>query len=203
MMNKGLLVILSAPSGCGKDAVLAELAASGAELQRSVSATTRLPREKETHGVDYLFLSRDEFTKLIDENGFLEYAEFDGNYYGTPKAPVDEWLSQGKTVVLKIETQGAYKVMEMYPDAVSIFIVPPSMRVLEERLRGRATDDEKNILNRLNTARVELKKADEYDYTVVNDVLQTAAETVAAIISAERCKTARNKDLIEGVLADA
>lgn len=206
-MNKGLLVILSAPSGCGKDAVLQELAASGEDFCRSVSATTRDPRVGEVHGVDYLFMSRDEFSALAEDNGFLEYAEYGKNCYGTPKAPVDRLLSQGKTVVLKIETQGAYKVMDMYPDAVSIFIVPPSMKALEERLRGRGTDDEDSILIRLQTAKVELEKAPDYNYIVVNDELPAAAKAVSSIIAAERCKTNRNtgliKDLIEEVQKNA
>lgn len=202
-MNKGLLIILSAPSGCGKDAILEALAGLDQEFHRSLSATTRAPREKETHGVDYLFLSDDEFQRLIEENGLLEYAEFGNHYYGTPRAPVDRWLSQGETVILKIETQGADKVREMYPEAVGIFIIPPSLAELENRLRGRGTDSEESILLRLETAKAELKKAGTYDYIVVNDDLQTAAQTVCSIIVAERCKAGHMKDLIEEVLENA
>lgn len=202
MMNKGILVIVSAPSGCGKDAILEELAKCGRPFQRSVSVTTRAPRENEVHGVDYLFLSDEEFQTLIRENGLLEYAEFGKHYYGTPKAPVDEWLAQGKTVILKIETQGADKVREMYPDAVAVFIVPPSMAELEG-LRGRGTDSEESIRIRLQTAREELKKAESYNYVVVNDDLKTAAQTVLAIITAEQCKTQNMKSMIEEVLKDA
>ena len=175
MMNKGMLVIVSAPSGCGKDSILEELAQCGRPFQRSISVTTRAPRENEVHGVDYLFLSKDDFQVLLETDGLLEYAEFGKHYYGTPKAPVDEWLAEGKTVILKIETQGADKVRAMYPDAVAIFIVPPSLEELEKRLRGRGTDSEDSICIRLQTAREELKRAESYQYVVVNDDLKTAA----------------------------
>lgn len=203
MMNKGLLVIVSAPSGCGKDAILEELALCGHPFQRSISVTTRAPRECEVHGVDYLFLSAEDFQGLIQENGLLEYAEFGKHYYGTPKAPVDAWLAEGKTVILKIETQGANRVREMYPEAVAIFIVPPSLEELENRLRGRGTDSEDSIRIRLQTAREELKKAESYHYIVVNDDLKTAAQTVQSIITAEQCKTQNMKAMIEEVLKDA
>ncbi len=203
MMNKGMLVIVSAPSGCGKDSILEELAQCGRPFQRSVSVTTRAPRENEVHGVDYLFLSEDDFQILIETDGLLEYAEFGKHYYGTPKAPVDEWLAEGKTVILKIETQGADKVRAMYPDAVAIFVVPPSLEELEKRLRGRGTDSEDSIRIRLQTAREELKKAESYQYIVVNDDLKTAAQTVLAIITAEQCKIKNMKSMIDEVLENA
>ncbi len=203
MMNKGMLVIVSAPSGCGKDSILEELAQCGRPFQRSVSVTTRAPRENEVHGVDYLFLSEDDFQVLIETDGLLEYAEFGKHYYGTPKAPVDEWLAEGKTVILKIETQGADKVRAMYPDAVAIFVVPPSLEELEKRLRGRGTDSEDSIRIRLQTAREELKKAESYQYIVVNDDLKTAAQTVLAIITAEQCKIKNMKSMIDEVLENA
>lgn len=203
MMNKGMLVIVSAPSGCGKDSILEELAQCGRPFQRSVSVTTRAPRENEVHGVDYLFLSEDDFQILIETDGLLEYAEFGKHYYGTPKAPVDEWLAEGKTVILKIETQGADKVRAMYPDAVAIFVVPPSLEELEKRLRGRGTDSEDSIRIRLQTAREELKKAESYQYVVVNDDLKTAAQTVLAIITAEQCKIKNMKSMIDEVLKNA
>ncbi len=203
MMNKGMLVIVSAPSGCGKDSILEELAQCGRPFQRSVSVTTRAPRENEVHGVDYLFLSEDDFQILIETDGLLEYAEFGKHYYGTPKAPVDEWLTEGKTVILKIETQGADKVRAMYPDAVAIFVVPPSLEELEKRLRGRGTDSEDSIRIRLQTAREELKKAESYQYIVVNDDLKTAAQTVLAIITAEQCKIKNMKSMIDEVLKNA
>ncbi len=203
MMNKGMLVIVSAPSGCGKDSILEELAQCGRPFQRSISVTTRAPRENEVHGVDYLFLSKDDFQVLLETDGLLEYAEFGKHYYGTPKAPVDEWLAEGKTVILKIETQGADKVRAMYPDAVAIFIVPPSLEELEKRLRGRGTDSEDSICIRLQTAREELKRAESYQYVVVNDDLKTAAQTVLAIITAEQCKIKNMKSMIDEVLKNA
>ncbi len=203
MMNRGMLVIVSAPSGCGKDSILEELAQCGRPFQRSISVTTRAPRENEVHGVDYLFLSKDDFQVLLETDGLLEYAEFGKHYYGTPKAPVDEWLAEGKTVILKIETQGADKVRAMYPDAVAIFIVPPSLEELEKRLRGRGTDSEDSICIRLQTAREELKRAESYQYVVVNDDLKTAAQTVLAIITAEQCKIKNMKSMIDEVLKNA
>ena len=139
MAEKGLLVVISAPSGGGKGTILKELFAQNENLRLSVSATTRAPRPGEEHGKQYYFLSREEFEALIAQGRMLEHAEYVGNYYGTPRDPVEEWLSQGRDVVLEIEVQGGAQVKKLMPECVSIFILPPSMKVLGERLRGRGT----------------------------------------------------------------
>ena len=142
MSNKGLLVVLSGPSGAGKDTVLSSLLARNNNIKISTSATTRKPRDGEVEGVDYYFMSKSEFAQLISKNGMLEHAEYCGNYYGTPYAQVEKWLSKGKDVILEIEVNGGAQVMKKCPDAISIFIVPPSLKELEMRLRNRATESD-------------------------------------------------------------
>lgn len=147
--SKGLLIILSGPSGAGKDTVLKELLAHNDKVRVSISATTRQPRQGEENGRDYHFISREQFETLIQRDGVLEYAEYCGNFYGTPRAQVEAWLDEGLDVVLEIEVQGAKKVMAKCPEAVSVFILPPSFAVLEKRLRRRATDSEEAVQKRL------------------------------------------------------
>ena len=137
MNHKGILTVLSGPSGSGKDSILSRLAQKDPQIVVSVSMTTRKPREWEIDGKSYYFVTEDYFKKKIETGQMLEYAVYGGNYYGTPKAPVGQWLSSGKTVVLKIEVQGAQKIREMYPDSVSVFLMPPSMAILEQRLKSR------------------------------------------------------------------
>ena len=144
-MDKGLLLVISAPSGGGKGTILQELFAQDENLRLSVSATTRGPRPGEEHGKQYYFLSREEFEGLIQEGKMLEHAEYVGNYYGTPRQPVEDWMDQGHDVVLEIEVKGGAQVKQLMPECVSIFILPPSMKVLEKRLRGRGTEDEETI----------------------------------------------------------
>ena len=151
--SKGLLIILSGPSGAGKDTVLKELLAHNDKVRVSISATTRQPRQGEENGRDYHFISREQFETLIQRDGVLEYAEYCGNFYGTPRAQVEAWLDEGLDVVLEIEVQGAKKVMAKCPEAVSVFILPPSFAVLEKRLRRRATDSEEAVQKRLAAAR--------------------------------------------------
>lgn len=174
----GKLIIFSAPSGCGKDTLLRELFSHGDELDLvlSRSMTTRLPRNEEQDGVDYYFVTRDYFESLIEQDKLIEFAEYNGNYYGTPKDPVDKWLSEGKTVFLEIEVQGAEKVRKKRPDAVSIFILPPSIEELERRLRNRQTDSPETIEKRIALAPLEIAKSGEFDYRIVNDVLERATE---------------------------
>ena len=150
--SKGLLIILSGPSGAGKDTVLKELLAHNDKVRVSISATTRQPRQGEENGRDYHFISREQFETLIQRDGVLEYAEYCGNFYGTPRAQVEAWLDEGLDVVLEIEVQGAKKVMAKCPEAVSVFILPPSFAVLEKRLRRRATDSEEAVQKRLAAA---------------------------------------------------
>ena len=188
MADKGLLVVLSGPSGTGKGTVIRQILEDNQQVRLSVSATTRQPREGENHGEHYFFVSRDEFETMIQENAVLEYAEYCCRYYGTPKAPIDNWRANGDDVILEIEVQGGAQVKEKCPDCVTIFILPPSEEELENRLRGRGTEDEETIRKRLATAKEELKEASRYDYNVVNnDVAETAAE-IMEILRKEREK---------------
>lgn len=182
--NDGMLVLFSGPSGVGKDTVLDIILDKDERLQRSISLTTREKRSGETDGKDYYFVTKDKFLEMVDGGQVLEYAQYGENIYGTPKAPVDKWLDEGKTVILKIEVKGAQKIRELYPDAVSIFLLPPSMQVLEERIRTRATEDENDISRRLKIARNEILRSADYDFVVVNDDIEDASNNVLGIIKA-------------------
>lgn len=199
-MSKGLLVVISGPSGCGKDTVISHYAKSYDDIRLSVSATTRRMREGETDGVDYHFVSQEEFQYLIENDGLLEFANYAGNWYGTPKKAVDDWLEEGKTVVLIIEVQGGAKIKGMYPDAVSIFLLPPSIDVLEKRLRGRATDSDESIKKRMEASINEINCAYHYDYVVINDEIGNASHDIGLIISAEKLRTKRLEKVIKGVI---
>ena len=203
MSNKGLLVILSGPSGSGKDTVLDCIHKRDIPIQRSISMTTRDMREGETDGVDYYFVTKEYFEKQISEKKMLESALYSSNYYGTPKGPVDRWLDEGKTVVLKIEVQGAEKIKKMYPESVSIFIMPPSMQILERRLRNRETDSEESILMRMDAALGEIQCAEKYDYIVFNDVLENTVDDICAIIKAENFKSSKMKYSVREVIKNA
>lgn len=182
--SEGMLVLFSGPSGVGKDTVLDILLGKDECLQRSVSLTTREKRSGEINGVDYYFITKEEFSQMIDDGQVLEYAQYGENIYGTPKAPVDKWLKEGKTVILKIEVKGAQKIREIYPEALSIFLLPPSMGVLEDRIRRRATESESDITKRLEIAKNEILRSADYDFVVVNDDLDEAANNVLSIIKA-------------------
>lgn len=203
MSNKGLLVILSGPSGSGKDTVLDCIHKRDIPIQRSISMTTRKKRDGEIDGVDYYFVTKEYFEKQISEKKMLESALYSSNYYGTPKGPIDRWLDEGKTVVLKIEVQGAEKIKKMYPDSVSIFIMPPSMQILERRLRKRETDSEESILMRLDAALGEIQCAEKYDYIVFNDVLDDTVDDICAVIKAEKFKSSRMKYSVREVIKNA
>ena len=185
-MNKGLLIVVSSPSGGGKGTILAQLDKSN--MVFSVSATTRSPRDGEIHAKHYYFLSKREFEEKIKNGQMLEHAVFCDNFYGTPKEPVEKALSQGKDVILEIEVQGAKKVAKIMPECISIFITPPSIEVLEQRLRGRGTEDEQTIQKRLNRAKEELQMADDYDYVVVNDTVEKAVSDIEQILRNEKSK---------------
>lgn len=185
MANKeGMLLLFSGPSGVGKDTVLDIVLNKDKNLQKSVSLTTREIRENEVDGKDYHFISMEEFENMISQGQVLEFAKYGSNLYGTPKAPVDKWLSEGKTVILKIEVQGASKIKELYPDSVAIFVLPPSMKELENRLRSRGTENEDDIKKRLDIAREEVKRSKDYDFIVINDDLESASDNVLSIVKA-------------------
>lgn len=200
MPNKGMLVVLSGPSGSGKDTVLSEIFIKAPELKKSVSMTTRKPREGEIDGVDYFFVDESEFTDAVRDGKMLEYARYGGNYYGTPKDRVDSWLNEGLTVILKIDVQGGENIRRLYPDAVSIFITPPSMYVLEKRLRRRGSEAEDEVRKRLSIASEELDKITDYDYMVINDSLDDAVDDVITIIKAEQLKVIRRKKYLSEVI---
>lgn len=199
MMNKGQLIVFSGPSGVGKGTVLKEFLAGRDNVALSVSATTRQPRPGEENGVHYYFLTKEEFLKKVEEGNMLEYAQYNSNYYGTPKDKVDEALAQGRDIVLEIEVQGALLVKEKCPNALLVFVAPPSWQELRDRLTGRGTEDAATIENRLNIAKQELTQAVHYDYILVNDTVEAAAQRLEHIIEAGRCRTIEMNDLIREV----
>ncbi len=199
-MKKGILLVVSAPSAGGKGTILKELFRQDGNLRMSVSATTRQPRPGEENGKDYYFMSREEFQELVAGGRMLEHAEYVGNCYGTPREPVEEWLAQGLDVVLEIDVQGGAQIKRLAPDCVSVFITPPSMEVLEKRLRDRGTEDDETVRKRLAAAREELPHAEDYDYIVVNDRLEDAVEDMLAILRSEKRKYVRNPGFVQQVL---
>lgn len=201
-MNKGSLFIISGPSGCGKGTVLAEVLKQD-NIFYSVSATTRSPRPGEVNGVNYFFLSKEEFEKLIADGGMLEYASYCGNYYGTPKKPVEEMIAAGKNVILEIEIQGAAKVMSKCPEAVSVFILPPSLEELKRRLHKRGTETEEVIERRISEASSEISYAKNYDYLIVNAELEKAVNDLLSIINSQSLKKKNSEYLINEVLKNA
>ena len=193
--QNGLLIVLSGPSGVGKGTVRKALFESeGHNFTYSISMTTRQPRNGEIDGEDYYFVTREEFEKRIKEGKFLEYAEFVGNYYGTPIDKVEQNIAEGKEVVLEIEVEGARQVKAKMPDAVFIFIAPPSFNALYERLKRRGTERQEVITERLAKARRELRLMNDYDYIVINDEVNNAADRTRAIIRAEHASTKRSAE---------
>ncbi len=184
-VKPGKLIVYSGCSGVGKGTIMQELLKELPELKFSVSATTRAPRPGEVHGVQYFFVTHEEFDAMIEEDGFLEHAEFCGNKYGTPKKAVEDMLSQGINVILEIEVKGGTNVIRRFPECVSVFILPPSIQELERRLRKRGTEDEETIQKRLGEAETEIKSAPLYKYQVINGELKTAIEDVVSIIRKE------------------
>lgn len=192
MQEKGLLIVLSGPSGVGKGTVRKELfSRHDTAFEYSVSATTRLPREGERNGIDYFFKTREEFEEMISQDQLLEYAEFVGNYYGTPVDYVRETLDSGKDVFLEIEVQGASQVRRKFPEGLFIFLAPPSLSELENRIVTRGTETEEIIKGRMRVAREEIEMMELYDYVVENDQVEHASERIKAIVVAEHCRRER------------
>ena len=197
MTTKGKTFIVSGPSGVGKSTVLKALLEKRPDLYFSVSATTRSPRPGELDGIHYHFMDVDSFRKWISMEQFLEYAEYVGNFYGTPKRFVDQAMENGRDVILDIEVQGALQVIGKRPDTVRIFIAPPSWDALEQRLTGRGTDSPEKIQKRLVRAKVELQTADTYDYFVINDTVENAVREINAIMLAEHCRPSERMEILQ------
>ncbi len=199
MDNKGIIVVVSGFSGAGKGTLMKELIGRYDNYALSISATTRAPRLGEEDGREYFFISRDKFEKLIEEDGLIEYAEYVGNYYGTPKAFVEEKLEQGKDVILEIEIQGALQIKKKFPQALLLFVTPPTVFELERRLKGRGTETEEVIRSRLLRAKEEGQGIDAYDNIVINDNLDTCVEQMHEIIQAAHYTPGRKQEFIEGI----
>ena len=200
-MRQGILFVISGPAGSGKGTVVQALRESHNDLNLSVSMTTRSPRETDIDGVTYYFTTREDFENRIKNGEFLEYNIFSGNnqYYGTPKFSVEKSLAEGKDIILEIEVNGAMNVKKVFPSAVTIMLTPPDAKTLNARLRGRGTEKEEEILNRLETAKKEIQLLPQYDYSVINEdgKVSECAELIYSIIKAERQKTIYTKSIIE------
>lgn len=194
--EKGLLIVVSGPSGAGKDTIVNEVVKrENINAWISISMTSRSPRGQEENGKEYFFVTREEFEDNISKNNFLEYAEYNGNYYGTPKHKIEEYLNKGIDVILIIEIQGALQIKELIPEALFIFIMPPSMEELKKRLIARGTDSPDKIISRFKTAYQEINEVTKYNYVVVNDDLENAVDKVSAILLSEKCRVDRIEEV--------
>lgn len=196
--KSGQLIVISAPSGCGKGSVINGLLKRNKNFWLSVSTTSRQIRENDIPGVTYNFVTEEEFKEKIKEGFFLEYTNYVGNYYGTPKGTIKEKLDQGIDVILEIEIEGAANIKKLIPEAIFIFILPPSLKTMVKRLQKRGTDSKEKIIKRFHTAYKEINEVTKYNYVVVNDILEDAIDKVEAIINAEKCRV----DRIEEVFVD-
>lgn len=198
-MRKGMLFIISGPAGSGKGTVVKKLLENHPEISLSISMTTRAPRPIETPNVDYYFVTREQFEERIKKGEMLEYAEYNGNYYGTPKKEVLESLEAGRDVILEIEVVGAMKVKDAFCEAKTIMLTPPDSQTLESRLRGRGTETEENIIKRLEKAKIEITYLPKYDYSVINEDggVEECAQLVYSIMQAEHSKTVNTKDIMK------
>lgn len=193
-IDKGMLLVLSGPSGVGKGTVCKALRPQMPDLVYSVSATTRAPREGEVNGVNYFFKSKREFQEMIEQDELLEWAEYVGNFYGTPRRFVKETIESGRDVILEIEVQGALQVKQKFPEGIFIFLAPPDLVELKKRIVGRGTESEESIRKRMDMARYEIELMDQYDYVVVNDQIDCACDRIKAIVTAEHLKKERQID---------
>lgn len=196
--NKGLLIVVSGPSGAGKDTICQKLIKENSNIWMSVSMTTRKPRPLEKDGVDYFFVSKEDFLNKINNNTFLEYASYNDNYYGTPKDKVEEKLNEGKDVILVIDINGAVNIKKNIPSALFIFIMPPDMETLKNRLIGRKTESKDKVVQRFITAYNEVNNYKKYNYVVVNDKVEDAVNKVKSIIQSEKCRVDRIEDIYLG-----
>lgn len=202
-MNKGGIFLISGPSGSGKDTLLVELFKKRPEIKFSISSITRAMREGEVEGIKYNFITREAFEDMLKNDMLLEYNIYAGNYYGTPKMPVIDAIDDGKDIIIEVDVNGASKIREKLPQAVSIFIMPPSYEVLRNRLSGRGTETQEVIDKRMEIALLEIARATEYDYIVVNDDLSTAVDDLISIITNSRLLLNRQKHIISEVLKNA
>ena len=200
-MNKGGVFIISGPSGSGKDTVLAELFRNKPDLLFSISSITRPMRQGEKEGEKYNFISKEKFLYMIENDMLLEHNVFVENYYGTPREPVENAVKEGKDIIIEVDVNGAAQIREKLPEAVSIFIMPPSFDELKRRLKGRGTESDELIEKRLNSALGEIKRAAEYDYIIVNDNITAAADNILSVILSSSFKTDRQKNIIDEVLS--
>lgn len=198
-MDRGILIVLSGFSGSGKGTIVKELVSRYPNYALSISMTSRAPRPGEQHGREYFFASREEFEQTIKDNGFVEYASYCGNYYGTPRAYVEEQLSLGHDVILEIEIQGAMKVKKQFPDAILLFVMPPSAQVLYERLVGRGTETPEVIRQRMQRAVQESEGIENYDYIIVNDDLTESVRNMHGVVQAAHSTPNRNMQFIDDI----
>jgi guanylate kinase len=199
MSNEGLLVIISAPSGVGKTSLCKEVLKFFPDLRHSVSYTTRAPRPGEKDGLDYQFVSEEKFREMVDGGMFAEWAEIHGNRYGTAANALKEYLRSGNEVILDLDGQGARQIREEFPNSIYVYILPPSWKELEKRLRSRRTDSNEDIKRRLENAKEELQYAEHYDYIVINDAFNVAVSTLRSIIVAEKCRRKRVLKQVEAL----
>ena len=193
--ERGSLIVMSGPSGCGKGTVIQEFLKKHKDAWLSISCTSRKPRPGDEEGVTYYFISQEEFEQKIEEGAFLEFALYNGNFYGTPKEHIEEKLSNGIDVILEIEVQGALKVKEIVPEAICIFIMPPTMKELKKRLVGRKTETKEMVLNRFKRAYQEINELAQYNYVVTNDEIKNAVEKMSAILLSEKCRVDRIEEV--------
>ncbi len=200
MKKKGLLIVVSGPSGAGKGTICKEFLKNREDIEVSISATTRSPREGEVDGKNYFFITREEFEKGIEKDDFIEYAEVYNNLYGTPKDYVLEKLTKGEHVLLEIDVQGALQVKKKYPEGVFIFILPPSMKELRNRIIKRGSETPETLEKRFSSAFEEIKYVNEYDYYIINNTVEEASENMLAIVRAETCKVVEELEKTEEIL---